>query len=188
MKKTDALQLVVITFAMYCGMQFLIGLPSLIFYLYYWFGQGLNGGGYMETLIISIITLASYLLMALMGIKQSGKIADWIDEKVSSNIPPVNINIRGALFISLVAVAIYGLIKNIPGNLTQLYAYFKEEEGGGLIGMATTKPGGLSVIMDLMETGLYLILLIYAHVFADMLFNRIEPREIEKATEDLGKN
>ena len=177
MKKSSVLQLIIIGFGLLAGYTFLNMVPTLLYYLFMWFDGGASGGIYMETLIMTILSLALYLIMCLYGIKYSKPFAEKISDKTGADLHlPANMDMKYILYIVLFAIGLFGIIDKLPAFLINIYNYFKARNSMAETEMINPQ-NGAPLVMQGISLLLCFILVIYAHVFADMLDKRIDKAE-----------
>jgi hypothetical protein len=184
MKRLDLVQITFIIVGI-CSAFFCLDLiPGFLYYLFAWISSGLTGGYMMESFIETILSLAAYLTFSIYSIRNSKQLAAWISDKADLH-GEINIKIRTKelLFAFFTGLSIYGLIRDLPWLLKNIYYYFSPI-GDETHGQAATKE---QVVVEIIKTGLLIILLVYANVFADFLGNRIKntepPDEIMEKTD-----
>jgi len=181
MKRLDLVQLSIVITGICSAFFFVEMLPSFFYYMFDWFSGGLRGGYAMEGLIPTILLLAIYLIFALLSISNSKQLASWIGNKANLNAD-INfaLNAKDLLFVLLIVLGIYGLIKDLPQLLVNLYNYFKESPHT-LYDINPAKPGTHQLFVQLAKLALYCVLLIYANTFsqffADRIKNTTEPHD-----------
>ena len=184
MKRLDLVQITFIIVGI-CSAFFCLDLiPKFLYYLFAWISSGLTGGYMMEGFIETILSLAAYLIFSIYSIRNSKQLAAWISDKADLH-GEMNINIRTKelLFAFFTGLSIYGLIRDLPWLLKNIY-YFLNPATDETHGQAATKE---QIAVEVIKIGLFIILLIYANVFADFLADRIKntepPDEIMKKTD-----
>src|SRR5882757_1512188 len=188
MKRLDIVQFAIIVVGIVSAALFLQNLPGIIYYISTWLVNGLRGGPFIESFISSILYMAIYLLIAIYAVKNSKQIAEWICNK-SNFEGEVNFNLQKSelLFIVLIAMAIYGLIRTIPSLFLNFYNMTKEKQ---------EFDPSQRYIMPFERDGLFenvcfvalnIIILVYANVFAEFLskkINNIEPPDAINLKDD----
>jgi hypothetical protein len=184
MKRLDLVQITFIVVGI-CSAFFSLDLiPRFLYYLFAWISSGLTGGYMMESFIEVILSLAAYLIFSIYSIRNSKQLAAWISDKADLH-GEINIKIqtRELLFTFFTGLSIYGLIRDLPWLLKNLY-YFLSPAADETHGQAATKE---QIVVEIIKTGLFIILLVYANVFADFLANRVKntepPDEIMEKTD-----
>ncbi|MEO6254463.1 MAG: hypothetical protein ABIO79_14215 [Ferruginibacter sp.] len=178
MKRLDLVQLAFII-AGICSVFFILDLiPTFLYYLFLWLTDGLAGGYLMDELIITILLLAVYLLFTFYSIRNSKQLAGWITDKADLH-GEINLKLgtKGLLFTFFIILAVYGLIRDLPWLLKDSYDYimaFNRNAEEGFV-PANKARGGLFI--QFCSTGLFVVLLIYANVFADFFAARIKNQE-----------
>jgi hypothetical protein len=187
MKRLDLVQLAFII-AGICSAFFSLDLiPTFLYYLFLWFTDGLAGGYIMDELIITILLLAVYLIFTIYCIRNSKQMAGWITDKANLH-GEINVKLgtKDLLFTFFIILAVYGLIRDIPWLFSDTYNYIKAlntnaEEGN----VADNKDRG-NLFIQYCSVGLFVVLLVYANVFAELLAARIKnpepPDEIMEKT------
>jgi len=154
-------------------------LPGFFYFMFDWFSSGLRGGYMMQSLIITILTMATYLLCSILSISNSKQLALWISNKASLDAA-VNfaLNTKQLLFAFFLVLGLYGLIRDLPHLLTYTYSYFKESPHS-LEVPDPMKPTGQQMFIQVAKVAFFIVLLAYAHVFATFFASRINNSEPE---------
>jgi hypothetical protein len=184
MKRLDLVQIIFIIVGI-CSAFFCLDLiPRFLYYLFAWISSGLTGGYMMENFIETILLLAAYLIFSIYSIRNSKQFATWITDKAGLH-GEINIKMgtEELLFAFFTGLSIYGLIRDLPWLLKNVY-YFLNPGTDETRGEAATKE---QIVVEIIKTALLIILLIYANVFAAFLANRIKntepPDEIMEKTD-----
>lgn len=176
MKKTDAIQLVVIVLALLSAFKCIEAGSTFIIYMIMWFE---GSGAEIRTqsiLVTSILSLAAYLLFAIYGIRNSGKIAELIGARASASpTAAFQLSLKEMLYLTCAGIAIYGIITSVPGFTGNLYEYLTGNNDGPYKFNTTFTRNAM--IREGMSASLSVILLIYSQTFADMLYERIDNRQ-----------
>lgn len=188
MKRLDLVQLAFII-AGICSVFFSLDLiPKFLYYLFVWFTDGLAGGYVMDELIITILLLALYLIFSIYSIRNSKQLAGWITDKANLH-GEINIKLRtrDILFAFFIILAVYGLIRDLPWLLNDTYNYLKALNTNAEEGVITASKNKGPLFIQYCTIVMFVILLIYANVFAEFLAARIKnpepPDEIMKKTD-----
>lgn len=177
MKKTSLLQVVIIGFGLLAGFTCLKLVPGLLYYLFMWAGNGLNGGVYMDTLVITILSIAIYLIACLYGIKYSRSFAERISQKTGADLYlPANMNMKYVFYIVLFSIGLFGIIDKLPTFLTNTYTYIKSRNSL-MEAELVNESNGATLLTEFITLAIYLILMVYGHVFAELLDKRIDKVE-----------
>ena len=187
MRRLDLVQLTIIIAGIISAFFCLRLSAQFLVYFFSWFSDGLRGGYMMESFIQNIILLALYLLFSMLAIKNSKNLAEWISTKANLNTD-INFALdRSALLFALfLGLGIYGLIEQLPLLFTDVYHYMKDSRSL-ITEFDLKKPQKELLIIQSIKVALYLILVIYARVFAEFFAAKIhnpDPAdEINKETE-----
>lgn len=178
MKRLDLVQLAFII-AGICSIFFSLDLvPTFLYYLFAWFTNGLTGGYMMEELIITILLLAIYLIFSIYCIRNSKQLAGWITDKANLH-GEINVQLgtKDVLFTFFTILAVYGLIRDLPWLFKDTYDYVKALNANAdeSIEPVSKSRGGLFI--QFCSTGLFVALLVYAHVFAEFFAAKIKNTE-----------
>ncbi len=183
MKRLDLIQIAFII-AGICSAFFSIDLvPRFVYYMFAWFSSGLAGGYLMEDFIQTILLLALYLIFTIYSIRNSKQLAGWISDKANlQGAVNINLQTKDVLFTFLTCLGIYGLIRDLPWLFSDLYNYLLVYDTGAIRGNKN------ELVTGVVKVGLWIVLLVYAHVFADYFAARIKnpepPDEIMEKTEE----
>jgi hypothetical protein len=187
MKRLDLVQLTFIIVGI-CSAFFCIDLvPSFFYYLFAWVTVGLSGGIIMTDFIFTIMMLALYLIFSIVCIKNSKQLALWISNRAGLH-GEVNFNFqaRDILFVVFVGIAVYGLINYLPPFFSDIYRHFDEQKPDLEQTYLMPKSNREGWFGQLCKIGLLIVLLVYAHVFADFLAARI--KNVEPPDDIMQKN
>ncbi len=187
MKRLDVVQLTIIIVGLLIGYQLLTFIPQFLYLFISWFGEGLKGGYYLESFILSILQMAFYLIAVIYFIRKSKHFAEWICHKASLN-GAVNfaLNKTELLFVLFTGIGVYGLIKNLPALLVNVF--YKIKSGNSLMAATAFEQGKSVSIADifiqLFMVLLFFILVYYGNVFAEALSKKINNTEPDDAITD----
>lgn len=188
MKKSDLVQLAFII-AGICSAFFCLDLvPAFCMYLINWFFAGLSGGVILHEFIINILLLAVYLIFCIYSIRHSKQLATWISDKADLQ-GEINLTLgtRDVLFAFFIGLAVFGLIRYLPWLLSDIYRYARALNPGSYDVTDNERINKIDLLTQVLKTGLLIVLLIYAHVFADFFASKVNnhkpPDEIMKKTE-----
>lgn len=180
MKRLDLVQLTIIIVGIFSGF-YLIGLiPQFLFYLFSWLNDGLRGGYLLGAFIQNILLVSFYLLVSIYAIKNSKHFAEWVCNKAALNAD-INfaLDARELLFVFLIGVGIYGIIKNLPELLVNGYNFIKSSNSFNNE-TEMTKNAGSNLAIQFVTVFLLVVLIYYAKVFANFAaskINNIEPAD-----------
>ena len=188
MKRLDLVQLAFII-AGICSVFFSLDLiPTFLYYLFLWFTDGLTGGYVMDELIITILLLAVYLIFSIYCIRNSKQMAGWITDKANLH-GEINVKLgtKDLLFTFFTILAVYGLIRDLPWLFSDTYNYIKALNTNAEEGVVTATKHKGNLFIQYCSAGLFIVLLIYANIFAEFLAARIKnpepPDEIMNKTD-----
>jgi len=174
MKRLDVIQLAIILAGIISALFFVQEIPSFVIFTYRWFGEGLSGGYYMQEFIINIINLATYLIIAIYAIKHSKVWAEKLCDKTNFN-GDIHFALNKTELIAAIftGIGVYGLIKVIPLLLSEVYGLTNKAETRSEDLVSLKKYVGINIGYVI----LYIIVLVYAQVFADYLSKKINNTE-----------
>lgn len=184
MKRLDLVQLTIIVVGIFSAFFFLISLPQFLFFLYSWFSDGLKGGYYMDTFFANIIITGSYLAAAFYCITKSKHFAEWIcnNGKLQASID-FTLNKVELLFVLFVGLGIYGLIKNLPTLLVNIFNLIKSKNSLSLFETGE-RPTNSGILIQVFTVLLFFLLVYYAKAFADFFAAKINNTEPEDAIDN----
>ena len=178
MKRLDLVQLTFIIVGI-CSAFFCIDLiPTFFIYLFLWLSEGLVGGYLMEEFFITIMLLALYLIFSIYSIRNSKQLAAWVTDKANLH-GEVNFSFsaRDILFAFFTGLAVFGLIRDLPSLFTEGYHYFKNVNTDIEEYVSPVRRNKEELFTQICKIGLMIVLLVYAHVFAEFLAARIKNTE-----------
>ena len=178
MKRLDLVQLAFII-AGICSIFFSLDLvPTFLYYLFTWFTDGLAGGYLMDELIITILLLAVYLIFSIFCIRNSKQLAGWITDKANLH-GEINLKLgtKDILFTFFTVLAVYGLIRDLPWLINDTYNYIKAFNTNAEEGFVPDNKSRGGLFIQFCSTGLFVVLMIYANVFAEFFAARIKNTE-----------
>jgi len=188
MKRLDLVQLAFII-AGICSVFFSLDLiPTFLYYLFLWFTDGLTGGYVMNELIITILLLAVYLIFSIYCIRNSKQLAGWIADKANLH-GEINVKLgtKDLLFTFFTILAVYGLIRDLPWLFSDTYNYVRAFNTNAEEGIVPANKNKGNLFIQYCSVGLFVVLLIYAKIFAEFLAARIKnpepPDEIMNKTD-----
>ena len=188
MKRLDLVQLAFII-AGICSAFFCLDLiPTFLFYLFAWISEGLVGGYFMEEFIINILLLAVYIIFSIYSIRNSKQLAVWVSDKAGLH-GEINLKLdtRNLLFTFFIALAVYGLIRDLPWLCSDTYKYIKAFNINYDETVTPVARNKGDLFTQICKVGLMIVLLIYANVFAEFFARRIKntepPDEIMEKTD-----
>ena len=179
MKRLDLVQLTLIIVGIISAFFCLRLISPFLFYLVSWFSEGLKGGYLLEVFIENIILIATYLLFSIYTIKNSRQLAGWISNRANLQ-SDINfaLNKNELLFAVFLGLGVFGIISELPYLLSDLYSYIKHNNS-----LATDPDFKKSridfIIVNFIKIFLFVILMVYAKVFADYFASRINNTEPE---------
>ena len=149
--------------------------------------RGLHDGAFIN----NIAFIAVYLLFALLTIRSSKQLAEWISTKADLQ-GDINFSLKKQelLFVLFLGLGIYGLINELPGVLKDGYDLIRDSNKHPLLDdfVDSKKTTNDTFFIELIKSFLFLTLVIYAHVFAAFFARKIdnlEPvDELNNQTED----
>lgn len=173
MKRLDLVQLTIIIAGIISAFFCLALFPRFLIYFFSWFSNGLTGGFFMQAFIENILLLTVYLLFSLFCIKNSKHLAEWIGNKANLhaeiNIALDKTSFLYALFIGL---GIYGLVKELPVLLIDGFNYIRDRNNSLRLFEESGNPVN-EIITAVIKTALFLVMVIYARVFAEFFSAKI---------------
>jgi len=177
MKRIDLVQLCIVITGICSAFFFIELLPTFGYYLLTWFSSGLSGGYVMEGFIQTIIMMTTYLLFSLLSISNSKQLASWVGNKANLN-GDINfaLSVKDLLFALLIVLGIYGLIKELPQFLSNLYHYFKEDPHY-MTNPDPSRPSGERIFIQVAKIALSIIVLAYANVFAQFFVGKMKTND-----------
>lgn len=177
MKRLDLVQLTLIIIGIISAFFCLRLITPFLFYLFSWFSEGLKGGYFLEVFIENIIQIATYLLFSIYTIKNSKQLAGWISNRANLQ-SDINfaLNKNELLYAVFLGLGVFGIISELPSPLSDLYHYIKNNNS------LATDPGFKNpqldfIIVNFIKVFLFVILMVYAKVFADYFSSRINNTE-----------
>ena len=177
MKRLDLVQLTLIITGIISLFFFMGLIPRFMIYFISWFSDGLRGGYYMQAFIENILLLAVYLLYSIFCIKNSKRLAEWISNRASLHAD-INfaLNKKELLFALFLGLGIYGMARELPALLTDVYHIIRESNMRS-IEQEYKKSSSERLIIELISFSLFLVLVLYAKTFADFFAARINNTE-----------
>ncbi len=180
MKRLDVVQLTIIIVGMLIGYHILTLLPQFIFIFLGWFNDGLRGGFLLENFIFSTLQIAFYLVATIICLRKSKYFANWICHNANLNtIINFALNKTELLFLLFAGIGVYGLVKNLPVLLVNLF--YKIKGGNYLDGASAFDPGKSfttgDIAIQFLTVLLFFTLVYYANVFADAISKKINNTE-----------
>ena len=168
MKRFDLVQIVIVIAGIYSAFLCLALIPAFLYYMLSWFSDGLSGGLMMRYFIQNILLLSGYLIFAILSIRNSKRLADWISDKARLD-GDINfsLDVRQLLFALFVAFGVYGLISTLPQLITDTYDFFKKDRS-----------------LQFEDTLSTLVVLVYANVFSQFFADKIRKSEPPAGVED----
>ena len=184
MKRLDLVQLTIIMAGIFIGFLFIGYVPQFLFLLFNWLSEGLKGGYYMEAFIQNILVMGTYLISAFYAIRKSKHFAEWICNNANLNAH-INFALDKAelLFVLFVGLGIYGLIKNLPALLVDLFNRIKSSNSFTLF-EETKKVTNSNLIIQVITLLLFFTLVYYAKTFAGFFAAKINNTEPEDAIDN----
>ena len=177
MKRFDLVQVAIIIAGIYSGFSCITLLPGFFYYLLTWFSDGLAGGFMMRYFIQSTLLLIVYLLFALISIRNSKQIAEWLNDKTGlGGDINFSLDVRQLLFALFVAFGVYGLIWNLPQLVADTYNYFKVERSSGYEPVPSTINKN-QLFNQLGRIALFFGLIVYANVFSQFFAAKMRKSE-----------
>ena len=142
----------------------------------------------MDELIITILLLAVYLIFSIFCIRNSKQLAGWITDKANLH-GEINLKLgtKDILFTFFTVLAVYGLIRDLPWLINDTYNYIKAFNTNAEEGFVPDNKSRGGLFIQFCSTGLFVVLMIYANVFAEFFAARIknpEPPEEKKKKTD----
>lgn len=184
MKRLDLVQLILIIVGIFSIFFFINYIPRFLIYLVSWFYDGVKGGYLLDALIEIILTLSMYLLIAIYAIKNSGHFAKWICSKSGLNTDiNFSLNKTELLFALFTGLGIYGLIKNFPELIINIYNRIKDSNSF-LPAEGVYKYSNSELAIQVVTVLLFFTLVYYSKIFAGFFAARINNAEPEDEITD----
>lgn len=173
MKVSDILQLTVIIVGLFVLYTFLNFVPTLLYTIFSWVSEGMSGGYLMETLLSNLFIFGVYFVIALLFIKKSKNIGEWLAPAAGfGSTEIVKVDKATLLFALFVGMGIYGLVQNLPSLIVSGYNKIKSSDlSDSHIDQQSIT--GAALATKAFTICLYFVLLYYANVFAEYLSKKV---------------
>jgi hypothetical protein len=184
MKRFDLVQVAIVIAGIYSAFCCLALIPTFLYYSLSWFSDGLRGGYMMRSFVQNILLLTVYLLFAILSIRNSRRLAEWVSDKASLD-GDVNfsLDVRQLLFALFVAFGVYGLMWNLPQLGLDIYDFFKRDRTLPFEDTLSTINKD-HLFNQVAKTALFFIVLVYANVFSQFFADKIRKSAPSEETED----
>lgn len=185
MRRLDVVQLCVVLIGLFAGYQFFESMLQVLYFAVNWISEGSRGVEGMFKAMLQVLLLTSlYLLFSIILIRNSKAIAEWVASKgsIDGDIR-TSFNGKQLLYAVFIIIGFLGLLKTVPNFLFHVYDYFKNNRGDHGFDIYSGKiVSGRTVLTEAVTIALYVLLLIYSHIFSEYFANKIhndEPTDIE---------
>lgn len=125
MKRLQLIEYGIISIGLISGYKFLENVVSVIFQLAYAFSDGLVDR--ISLLLPVFVLLAVYGLCFVILIRKSGQIATWLQGNTPNDHIAVQLELKTLLYIILIGIMIFSIIKHSPKIIYYLFESFKNE-------------------------------------------------------------